>query len=325
MKRYFLVMFAAAAIAGIGLWRLASDGADPPAGVSQTGSSSPAAPSEAVAARPKNGSTADTTTVTMADVLAKAEAALETMRSDLDDYTARFVKQERGPSGELEPVNEIALKVRTRFAGPSNQSPRRVYLRFNAPDDLAGREVIWGEDLYDGKMAVHEVGMLFQLKTIWLDPNGRLAMQGQRFPISDLGLVKLVEKLIERGRLDVDNPDVSIEITSDHTFDGRPAERIRVIRAKPSGQPDDFSLAEITVDDQRQWIVQYRAFGWATKDAVGPDVPSPDAATGASDRRESDDQRPLLESYGYYDLETNVGLTDADFDVKNPQYGFPRF
>ena len=32
---------------------------------------------------------------------------------------------------------------------------------------------------------------------------------------------------------------------------------------------------------------------------------------------------PLLESYSYLDLKTNVGLTDADFDTKNPEYNFP--
>ncbi len=30
----------------------------------------------------------------------------------------------------------------------------------------------------------------------------------------------------------------------------------------------------------------------------------------------------LLESYTYHDIKTNVGLTDADFDPKNPEYHF---
>lgn len=291
VKRYLLVLMITIAVAAIGLWRLTSDGNAEPVQAKPT--SSPTVAPEATAADQP----------TMADVLAKAEAALKAMRSDLTDYTARFVKQELDTSGKLGPVNEIELKVQTRFRDDKDDAPRRAYLRFAAPDSLAGREVIWGEDLYDGKMAVHEVGMLFQLKTIWLDPNGMIAMQGQRFPISEIGLVKLVEKLIERGRQDVDNPDISIEITSDHTFDDRPAELIRVLRSNPSGEADDFSLAEITVDNERQMIVQYRAFGWPVEGPI----------------------RPLLESYGYYDLKTNVGLTDADFDTKNPQYAFPRF
>lgn len=291
MKRYLVILAISLMVAAIGLYRLANNSNAEPVQAKPIASPT-VAPENAGAGQP-----------TMSDVLSKAEMALEAMRSNLSDYTARFVKQELDTSGKLGPVNEIELKIQTRFRDGKDDAPRRAYLRFTAPQPLAGREVIWGQDLYDGKMAVHEVGMLFQLKTIWLDPSGMIAMQGQRFPISEIGLVKLVEKLIERGQQDVDNPDISIEITNDHTFDDRPAELIRVLRAKPSGEADDFSLAEITVDDERQMIVQYRAFGWP-KDGSQP---------------------PLLESYGYYDLKTNVGLSDADFDTKNPQYGFPRF
>jgi hypothetical protein len=294
MKRYVLLLIVTALVAVIGLWRLIGDTS------AETTTTKPV-PLQAVA--PENDESSGDA-LTMVGVLQKAGSALDAMQSQLDDYTARFVKQERDTAGTLGPVNEIALKVQTRFGGDQNDSPRRVYLRFSSPDALAGREVIWGQDLYDGKMAVHEVGMLFQLKTIWLNPNGMIAMQGQRFPISEVGLVKLVEKLIERGQQDIDNLDVSITQVDDHLFDGRPAELIRVKRKTPSGEAEDFSLAEIVVDDERQLIVAYRSFGW-------PATPDEDA--------------PLLESYGYYDLKTNVGLTDTDFDVKNLAYGFPRF
>jgi outer membrane lipoprotein-sorting protein len=33
-------------------------------------------------------------------------------------------------------------------------------------------------------------------------------------------------------------------------------------------------------------------------------------------------QNELVERYGYRDLRLNPGLTDADFDPKNPAYGF---
>ncbi len=302
VKRSLLVLIIAFAVAAIGLYRLAGNSG---------GELVRAEPAASQPIAPENIGNASVDAPTMADVLAKAESSLEAMRTSLDDYTARFVKQERDPDGKLGEVSEILLRVRTRFAGEKNQSPRRVYMRFISPASVAGREVIWGEGLYDGKMAVHEVGMLFQLKTIWLDPGGMIAMQGQRFPISEVGLVKLVEKLIERGKQDIDNPDVSIEIIDDATFDGRPAELLRVTHRKPDGTPDDFSSAEIIIDDELQIVVQYRSFGW----------PKP----GSTDADSEGDEMPLLESYGYYDLKTNVGLTDADFDTKNPDYSFPRF
>jgi hypothetical protein len=240
--------------------------------------------------------------LTMADVLEMARRARAAMAENLDDYTARFVKQEVDHRGVLGEQTEMLIKEQTRLRGDREDAPLRVYLKFLAPQSLHGREVIWGEDLYDGRLAVHEVGLLLSLKTIWLDPNGIFAMQGQRYPISEIGLVRLVEKLIERGEQDRDSPDVRVTLHTDHRLGDLATQLIQVRRTRPGGRQDDFSRAEIVIDPQRQLILRYRAFGW------------PEAA---------DQPPPLQESYTYYDVQTNVGLTEADFDVNNPQYGFP--
>lgn len=242
--------------------------------------------------------------VTMADVLDMAKSARAHLSTTLDDYTARFVKQERDANGTLAPESEIRMKVQTRCRNESNDAPLRVYLAFNGPQNLKGREVIWGADLFDGTMAVHEVGLLLGLKTLWLDPTGFLAMQGQRYPVSEIGIMKLIDKLIERGEKDRNNPDVSVEIIADQKLDDTLTQVIQIRRSKPSNQEDDFSLAEITLDPERQLILGYRAFGW-------PDEPEGEPV--------------LLESYTYHDVKTNVGLTEADFDPKNPAYNFPSF
>ncbi len=110
--------------------------------------------------------------------------------------------------------------------------------------------------------------------------------------------------MIERGEKDRDNPDIRVTLTEGHRFDDLNTQFIRVHRAKPSGESDDFSLAEIIIDPARQLILSFRSFGWP---AVKGDPP------------------PVLESYTYHDVQTNVGLTDADFDTKNPAYNFPAF
>ena len=242
--------------------------------------------------------------VTMSDVLEMAVAARQHMAEHLDDYTARFVKQEVDTKGVLGEESELLIKVQTRLRGDTEQAPMRVYLKFQSPDSAKGREVIWGEDLYDGKLAVHEVGLILGLKTIWLDPHGMIAMQGQRYPISEIGMVRLVEKLIERGEQDRDNPDIQVTLTEDHKLDDTAAQLIQVRRSKPSGGKDDFSLAEIIIDPQRQLILTYRSFGWP---------------------EQAGDDPPLMESYTYYDVKTNVGLTTEDFDTKNPNYNYPAF
>ena len=196
------------------------------------------------------------------------------------------------------------MKVQTVLRGDTEEAPMRVYLNFKSPEKIKGREVIWAADLNDGKMAVHEVGLLLSLKTLWLDPEGVLAMQGQRYPISEIGLVRLTEKLIERGEKDRDNPHITVKRMPDESYEGVETELIQVHRAKPSGTEEDFSLAEIIFDPGRQLILSYRSFGW------------PEQAGG---------EPPLLESYTYLDVKTNVGLTEKDFDPTNPEYSFPSF
>ncbi len=68
-------------------------------------------------------------------------------------------------------------------------------------------------------------------------------------------------------------------------------------------------MAEIAYDPERQLILSYRSFGWP---ANAEGITSGDVA-----------ELPLLESYNYHDVKTNVGLTEADFDTKNPEYSFP--
>ncbi|OYP36689.1 DUF1571 domain-containing protein [Rhodopirellula sp. MGV] len=238
----------------------------------------------------------------MRDVLDLAERALDKMDTSLNDYTATFVKQQRDDAGKLSERNEMEVKIHTRHRNESNDAPMRIYIKFKAPEGIAGREVIWGKDLNDGLMAVHETSMLLSWKTIWLDPTGMLAMQGQKFPIYEIGLSRLTEQLLERGKKDLDNPDVSVTITKDHEYYGRNCELIQATRSKPGGGKDDFSLAEIIFDPEELLVLSYRSFGWPEKEGG---------------------ELPLLESYEYRDLKTNVGLTDSDFDVTNEAYQFP--
>lgn len=237
----------------------------------------------------------------MEEVLQIAEDVTLHMRQYLDDYTALLVKQETIGGVLTEPA-ELAIKVMcTHRGGKMDESePMRVYLRFVSPPTIAGREVIWGENLHDGKLVVHEAGLM-GLVTLQLDPTGMIAMRGQRYPIYEIGLTKLVQKLIERGGADRNNPDISVTIKRDLQLDGHNVDLITVLRRRPSGKEDDFSRAEICFDTQRKLPLRYTAYGW------GSDANKP----------------PLIESYTYKDVRTNVGLSEADFDPQNPDYQFP--
>lgn len=240
----------------------------------------------------------------IAEVLQIAEDSLNRLRQDVDDYTATLIKQESIHSVVGE-ATEMLVKVQCQHRGGTmdESQPMRVYLRFTQPASVAGREVIWSEDLHGGKMVAHEAGLMGML-TVRIDPYGMLAMRGQKYPISDIGLTNLLKKLIERGQQDLDNPNVSVTITKNIEIDGLQCDLIQVRRSEPSGKPDDFSLAEICLDRTRNLPVRYTAYGWP------------------AEGQPADGKMPLLESYTYLNIKTNVGLTEADFDPANPEYQF---
>ncbi len=240
----------------------------------------------------------------IAEVLQIAEDSLSRLRQEVDDYTATLVKQESIGSVVGEP-NEMLVKVQCKHRGGNvdESQPMRVYLRFVQPANIAGREVIWCEDLHDGKLVAHEAGLMGML-TVRLDPNGMIAMRGQKYPISDIGLTNLLKKLIQRGQQDLENPNVSVTITKNIEIDGLKCDLIQVRRSQPSGKPDDFSLAEICLDRTRNLPIRYTAYGWPINGQA------------------ADSKMPLLESYTYLNIRTNVGLTELDFDPTNPEYQF---
>lgn len=246
--------------------------------------------------------------VTMAEMLDLAEAALASMIENVDDYTARLIKHEQDRSGVLQPPSESLIKVSTRHRGGIPNSPMKVYLRFDSPDAVKGREVIWIENENDGKMLVREAGMIGGMMTVPLAPDSFLAMRGQRYPITEIGLTRLLEKLIERGGEDRDSDDVRVFKTEPYSYDGRELTLLEIIRSRPSGREGDFSRAELVLDRQRNVVVSFRSFDW------------PDSSESADDLADAS----VIESYQYLDLELNVGLSDEDFSTSNPEYTFKK-
>ena len=238
--------------------------------------------------------------VAMADVLQTARDARDQFIAEVDDYTATLTKRERTADGVLQEPATMAIKVRTRHAGGKPGGSLAAYLKFLAPPASAGREVIWIEDQNAGKLQVREAGFVGAMMTVSIDPAGMLAMRGQRYPITELGLTNLLTKLIVRGEPDVDDPAVSVRERT--TGGGEQTRRELVItRSKPSGRADDFSIARIHIDPRLNVVTLFESFGWP---AQRPQEP------------------PLIESYRYDDLRLNVGLGDLDFSVTNPQYTF---
>jgi hypothetical protein len=250
------------------------------------------------AVNPQNSSAPNSTEIAssgLADVLDLARSIRNRLRSEVADYTARLVKRER-IGGKLGAEEHVLVKIRNPTESLSERRPLSAYLRFVPPGPSAGREVIWVDGLNDGKLQTYQFGL-----RVSLDPNGRLAMMGNKYPITEIGLLRLCEKLIEKGQRDEDVSGVRVLQRDNQVVGDRSCRLIQVVHSTP--QPGlDFHIAEIFIDQELQLPIRYAAYLWPSTAEATP---------------------PLLEEYTYFDLKINTGLTDSDFDPDNPSYGFP--
>lgn len=229
-----------------------------------------------------------------------ARDGLKKMQANVSDYTATLVKRER-INGELGDYQYIQIKLRhQRMQDGRVVTPFSVYLRFLAPDSVAGREVIWVEGANDGKLIAHEAGIKGFLR-VKVDPTGFIAMAGNRYPIKQIGMLNLIEQLIVKGERDRHSGDCEVQFFQNAKVDGRVCTAIEVTH--PKQQPQfDFYRAQIFIDKQLNVPIRYSAWTWPTNKSEPP---------------------VLEEEYTYRDVKLNVGLTDQDFDPDNKAYKFP--
>lgn len=234
--------------------------------------------------------------------LAIADAGLKHIKADIKDYTCVMTKQER-LGDKVGEEQKIFCKVRNRKVNDENEitTPLSVYMKFITPKE--GREVIWVEGKNDGKLTAHEPGGLIGLKTWHLPADGKIAMMGQRYPISQTGFENLVFQLIDRGlrEMEFDKSETEVDIIENVEFNGRNCTKI-VVRHPTKSDRYEFFEGRIYVDKERNIPIHYSAYLWPEKEGAEP---------------------PLIESYTYSDIKLNVGLTDKDFDYENEEYDFP--
>lgn len=232
-----------------------------------------------------------------------ARQGLMTIRNDIRDYTCTLVKRER-VNGQLGEYEYMFTKIRNRQVVDGRVvTPFSVYMYFLRPSNMQGREVLYVEGKNDNKMIAREGGTAGKyLPTVWLRPNGIIAMRGQLYPITDVGLENLVLKLIERGEQEKRSGNMNAEVSfhQNARINGRPCTILQIQYSQP-GPNIEFHLAQVFIDDEYQVPVRYVAYGFPQKPGEKP---------------------PVLEEYTYLNLKFNVGLTDRDFDVTNPEYRF---
>lgn len=233
--------------------------------------------------------------------LQMAQDSLELSKAEIRDYTAILVKRERigGTTGEHE---YMQVKVRNRkVSGGQLIQPFSVYIGFLKPAAVKGREVIYVENRNDGKLVAHEGGFKGRfLPTVSLPVDGMLAMRGQRYPLTEIGVENMIIKLIERGEKAMRHEDVTCKFRKGAKLKDRVCTVLEV--TQPTQRPDaEFYQAQVFMDDELNMPIRYVAYDW----------PSASGAPGS-----------VIEEYNYLNLQVNVGLTDDDFDPYNKAYGF---
>jgi hypothetical protein len=248
-------------------------------------------------------------------VLGMARSALKLHRSRDKDYTATLIKRQRNGRRLGEAVS-MELKLRSRDSESDQEVIHEgelvaraidVYLKFLEPKSQAGREVIWRQGMNQELMTVHEAGLL-NIARVEVAPTSRLAMMGNRYPITDIGIERLLIKLIEMGTRDRSLGDCDVTIFENFEFLGRRCKRIVVVHPEKNieinGNRQEYAYhrAEIDLDLEYGVPIHYASYLW-------PETPGGD---------------PLLdEEFTYQDLRLNCNLTDLDFDPDNPSYNYP--
>ena len=226
-------------------------------------------------------------------VIRWAERERPRVATEIKDYTAIMTKQEN-INGEIQEAQVMELKFR--------QEPFSVYLKFRWPKKINGQEAIFVRGQNDNKLIAHGVGIQRAFGTQKLDPEGIIAMGGNRYPITDIGLLNLVDKLLEVGRRDAKYGECEVNYYDKDIFiDDRDCTLIEVVHPVPR-KNFQFHVARIYVDKELSLPIRYESYDWPKK---------------------KDDDPILIEAYTYQQLKLNVGLTDTDFDYKNPAYNYP--
>lgn len=240
-------------------------------------------------AKPKaSGDQAGASTATLDDALAIAEEARRTLR-DIRDYTAHFAKTEM-VSDEVV-VQSMEVKVR--------HQPFSVYLHC-VEGQAQGREVIFVHGQNDDKLLGHESGLKGLAGTLSLRPDDSLAMADCRYPITEMGIAKVLEKAVGvwEGQKQKDPDNADVQIVDGHVG-STPCKVVQLTqRSRKPGM--EYRLDRVYFDKKSHLPIKAERYGWPVKG----------------------EKSPLLEQYTYTNIKTNVGLTDSDFSTENPKYRF---
>lgn len=206
----------------------------------------------------------------------------------LPGYTATFYKRE--VVGTTMVSHQMKIKIRHK--------PFSVYLYFEKPHE--GREVLYVEGQNNGKLIAHEAGLFSIAGSMELAPTDDLAMSENRYPITMAGIVNIANEVIKQWENDAMYAGTEVKYFKDAKLGNLNCRVIESTHPKPFRQFKNHRV-RLWIDSETGYPVRVQTWGFPRKAGEKP---------------------PLVEDYTFTNLETDVRLTDIDFDKNNKKYSF---
>ena len=213
--------------------------------------------------------------------------ALKWSDDRVTDYTCQFLKQEK-IDDEIHTPELMFIKLRVKVFS--------IYVRWIG-DYAKGQEALFVDGQNDGKVIAHPSGFVgFFVHNVRIDPNGKTALKHSRRPLTNGGMANMLRLVIPQCEHAKANGDLALTYEGIREQDGRPCYVFK--RVLPNKFDYPCPVLAIFIDRQFLTCIRTDAYDW---------------------------DGSLLSQYIYSNLVINPGLTDADFDADNRDYGFRFF
>lgn len=223
--------------------------------------------------------------------LSMAHKSLEVVNG-IEDYSCVFVKRER-IDGELSEYEHMYIKVR--------HEPFSVYLYCLGPQKPRGQEVIYVHGRNNNQVLAHTVGLRDRIAgTLTLDPTHPRMMEGNLYPITNIGMQNLLIKISGLYERETRFGECHVDVLKSAKVEQRPCTCVQVVHPVPR-RDFKFYVSRVFYDDQWQVPVRFEGHTWPAK-AGGDPV--------------------LIEEYTYTRLRFNQQFADSDFSAANSKYSF---
>ena len=216
-----------------------------------------------------------------------AKESLEAAK-EIKDCSADFYKREI-VSGKVV-VHSMSMKYR--------KQPFSAYLYFHSP--AKGREVLYVDGKNDNKLLAHESGLKGIVGTVSLDPRSEEAMSESKQPITELGLHKLAEQMIKQWEEESKYGECNVKYYPEAKLGEVKCVVIESSHPVPRKQ-FPAHMTRFFIDKSTKIPLRIEHYGYPPEKGAKP---------------------PLLEEYTYSKVKLNLGLSEIDFDTRNPNYNF---